>query len=260
MSYLSRWLIVGCAFMALATPHAWGQAPEGGRRGGPGMMMGGGMMGGGGTVGLLAMEAVQKELELVDDQKQKLKALAEEARKEMGELFGGMRDLSPEDRQAKFAELRPKMEAKGEELSKKANEILLPHQQARLKELRVQRLGPAALGDPKIQEELKITEEQKGKLQKIREKVDELRRNAMPKGTNFRDMSEDDRAKLRERFEGVRKAGEDAVKEAMGVLTSEQSAAFEKMQGKKFEFPPQQGRGPGGRGPGGPGGERRPNN
>ena len=218
------------------------------------MSMGG--AGGGPTLleaagGLLRSEEVQKEIELLDDQKAKLKAMGDELREEMQKQGEKLRDLSQEERGAKFAELRKEYAAK---VTTKLNEVLLPHQMERVKELAVQRLGLMALGDPEVQEKLKITDEQKEKMKAVRESMMTSAREMFGNRESLRDMDEDARRKrmeeMREKFGKLRSEVEG---KALDILTSEQKGALEKMKGKKFEFP--EGAGFGGRrgpGPGGP--------
>jgi hypothetical protein len=72
---------------------------------------------------------------------------------------------------------------------------------------------------------------------------------------NVRDMSEDERAGLRDKMTQLR---EDSEKALMAVLNDEQKAKLKDIMGQPFDMPrPEFGRGgPGG--PGGPGGNRGP--
>lgn len=227
--------------IAMAQPEG-GNRP-GGRRGFGGPMMGGGM--GDPSLRLLRSEEVQKELELIDDQKQKLREIADEMGQQMRQMFSSMADLSPEQRQAKFAENRDKMQAATESARKKVDEILLPHQSDRLRQLSLQMQGSSALMDPKVQEELKITDEQKQKLQASREKFEAKMRDMMPqRGPDQQrpERSDAERESRRNQFEQLRKSASD---ELTAVLTPAQREQLENMKGKKFDFPAMPG-------PGGP--------
>jgi hypothetical protein len=97
------WAIVAIAVLSMSSV-AFAQRG----RGGPGG--GGGLFGGGQTNGLdlLGDENVRKELDLVDDQIAKLQEVGGKMRDEMraafeGFDFQGLRDLSEEERNAKFA-------------------------------------------------------------------------------------------------------------------------------------------------------------
>lgn len=209
-----------------------GRPPFGG--GGPGGEMGA-------VFFLIQDENVRKDLELVEDQVTKLREIGRKSFEGMREMFSGFRDLSEEEREKKMTEIREKMQKRTEEIQKEMNEVLLPHQRERLKQITLQsrlRRGNTsdALASETITKELGITDEQKEKLKAAQEEAEK---------------------ELREKTEKLRQELKDKV---LKVLTAEQRAKFEKMIGEKIEFSDNGfGRGgPGGRGPGGPGGGNRP--
>ena len=166
---------------------------------------------------LLRMPQVQEELDLSDEQKAKLKEIEEGVRKQTREQWSGLRDLSPEQRQAKYAELRQKMAERVEKTRKKVEAVLLPHQQKRLQQIGIQlrmrwRGLSGIAGDAKIAKQLDLTAEQKEKLQKIaaetRKKLQDLPREIMEEGRQ----------------------------NAMDVLTPQQKRKLEEAIGEKFEL------------------------
>jgi Spy/CpxP family protein refolding chaperone len=222
-------------------------AQQGPGRGGPR----GGGFNRGDPVRLLALPEVQKELELVDDQKAQLKILGDELSQKLRKEYTGLRDIPQAQRTAKFAEIQAKLKPLNDEALKKVQEILLPNQWDRLNEISIQVRGAEALGDEKVQKELGLSDDQKSKLTKIRDKArsDITALFQAPRDGN---LDEDARrarfAEAREKVQGMIKAASD---DAMNVLTAEQRDKFEKMKGAKIEIQfPQRGRG----GPGGPGG------
>lgn len=259
MSRSLRFAAFGLALVmiaALASSVHSAQAP-GGRRPmafGPGGFGGFGGMGGmaqspsamWGT--LLRSEKVQKELELVDDQKAKLKEIGDKATARMREAFSGggdFRNLTDEQRRERFAEMQKKAQAMAEETKKAISDVLLPHQLERLDQIALQMLGVRALEDKEVQQELGLTEDQKQQMQKAREQMAEKMRAMFAPGA---DRPENPR----ERIESLRKETEQSV---LAVLTAGQKEKFEKMKGPKFDlgfaelFPRMPGRKPGG-GPG----------
>jgi len=155
---------------------AWGQPGPGGPPnrpgggpGGPGMPFGGPFMGGmlWSPYPLLAADSVAKELELTDDQKAKIKAINERAMADMGAAFEELRDLEPQERQKKMADLRGTMEKQRKETNKAIEGVLLDHQLKRLKEIFIQVRGEQALRDPEVQEALGLTQDQKNKIRSI---------------------------------------------------------------------------------------------
>lgn len=250
-----RKLFIGCALMAallIVASSAQAQRPGGGRGGfgrGPG---GPGGPGGGSPLNLLGVEAIQKELELSEDQIAKFKEIGEGMRSQMQEMFSGLRDLPQEERRAKFEELRGKMESVRKELEGKIDGVLLAHQKERLQQINLQIRGIGALSDEKVAKELGISDEQKEKIAAAREESQTKMREQMRE--LFQNRGQDtDRDAIREKMQALRSDSDKAV---LAVLSSEQQAKFEKMKGPKFEIDMRQlfqGRGGPGRGqrPGG---------
>lgn len=220
---------------ALASP-ALAQ-PGGGRD----RMMGFG--GGDNMIGLLLNPRVQEELELVDDQVAELEGLRESMMERTRDLFSGMRDMDPEERETKMAEMREKMQEEMKSLEKEVEAVLLPHQMTRLKQISYQSSGQrrgagGSLSNERLLDELGVTEEQKKELE---EKAEEVR------------------AKLQEKY---RKMVADAEDEILGVLSESQRSKYKELIGEPFDtqsmfggFGGQGGRGGrGGQGEGGPGG------
>jgi Spy/CpxP family protein refolding chaperone len=244
-SRLGLCVVVVC-FGVLSAVSVFAQPPGGGGggfRGGPG-----GFFGGGGVLGLVTREEVQQELQLVDEQREKVETLVEDSqdqiREEMREMFSQMRDLSDDERRERFGEIRERMESMNEELEGKLKEVLLPHQYERLKQIdfqqRVQRGGAASLSSGELGEALNLTDEQREKLEQRAEEVRE------------------------EMQEKIRQLQTEAREKMLDVLTTEQRAKLNELMGDAFEMQDDGGRfgGRGGfrgdRGRGdGVGGERR---
>lgn len=190
--------------------------PPGGR--GRGMAMMGMMMS---HSALVRQEAVQAELGLSADQKTKLA----EALPDAGPGGGGnFREMSDEQRRDWMEQRR----ARQADEEKKIAAIVEPAQLGRLRQIRVQALGPAALLDETIGKEIGVTDEQRTKIQESMQAVREQGGGG-------------DRAEMR------RKAYESAVK----LLSTEQVAKLDSLRGPAFDVSKLQLRGPGGRGPGG---------
>lgn len=184
---------------------------------------------------LLNSPTVQKELDLIDDQQAEIKAANEKSRTAMRELFSGMRDLNEEQRRAKMEELGKKMQAQAEEMSATIKKTLLPAQLKRLREIAIQVAGTRALSDKDVQQELKLSADQTTKIKAVGEETQKKVRDLFGGG---------DRQDVRSKMQDLRK---DAEKKVMDVLSADQKAAFEKLQGKKVEIPTDEMRGPGGR-------------
>jgi Spy/CpxP family protein refolding chaperone len=240
-----RWVRVALLALVAAlamAPSAGAQEKQ--RRGGGGGGLGGrGMMVPGmDALALLNQEAVQKELKLSTDQTTKVHDSATEAMSEMREIFSGLQDLSPEERREKMQELRGDAEKKVKELRAKVDEVLDAAQKARLKQLVLQRRGVlGALEDPEVATALSLTDEQKKKLEELRPARGQGGRGA---GGGGGGGGGGDREQAVARFQAAQK---ERNEKALAILTAEQKAALEKLQGPKFDFPAV---GPGGRFPG----------
>jgi Spy/CpxP family protein refolding chaperone len=244
------------AGLLLAPALSFAQAPSGGRGG-----FGRGGFGGFGISGLLVMEEVQKEISLTDEQKAELTKINEAARPAAGaagfdrEAF---QKLTEEERTKRFEEMRKE----GEERAKKTEEaiktLLKPEQLTRLNELRVQREGTRAWSREDVQKELGLTAEQIAKIKSLNEGLGQGGFGGFG-GRPNPDQSEEEARKAREERDAKRASYE---KDMAAVLTADQTAAWTKMQGAKFEFPARGGfgGGTGGRGgrPGGATGNARP--
>jgi len=243
---------------ALVMAAAGAQPPGGGRRPGgrgPGGFMGGrggpGMMGGG-LVGLLGMEQVREELKVTETQQEKLRELGEKLREDMRGFFPdreSVQDLTQEERRERMQEamekFRKEAEKRAPEIEKQIAEILDKPQFKRLKQLEVQRQGIDALVRADIIQALGLTEDQQ---KEIKETIEGRNRKQEELGTQmrgmfeggFRDRSEEERAKIREKMEQLgekrRAIQSEAQKKAMGVLTDEQKAMMPNLMGERFEF------------------------
>jgi Spy/CpxP family protein refolding chaperone len=230
--------VVALAALAFAS-QVVAQPPQGGPPGPPPGGFGGpggpGGFGGGGILGLAMREEVQQELQLVDEQKDKVRDVVDGARDKMREEFRGvfeqMRDLSDEERQAKFQEVRKKAEAMNEDMEKELGTVLLPHQMERLKQIdlqsKIRQRGAAAVTGGDVAKALNLTDEQREKLEKRAVEVQEELQ------TKIRALQVEAREKM------------------LDVLTSDQQAQLKKLIGDQFDLKDQ-----GFGGPGGPGGFR----
>jgi len=212
------------------TSLAWAQ--PGGGRGGPGGF------GGGSLLDLARIEAVQKEIEAVDDQVKAIEKLSEEMRASRGEgQRPDFRNMSEADREKAMAEARARREKEAATANAKLAEVLLPLQIERLEQISLQMRGTAALADAKVAAKLSLTEDQKKKVEAAMTANREAMQQAFQGGG--RDQN---REQMRERFQQLRKDSDEKV---LAVLTAAQKAEFEKLKGPAFTMP----EGAGGRGP-----------
>ena len=228
-------LILGTALLMLTASIAQAQTPKGKRGQQPGGGRPGGGFGGGVTT-LLASPEVLKELNVSSEQKGLIEDMLKDLRPAggTGGAGGGNRqdfqNLSQEERQKRVDELRKQ----GEERAKKADDmvkvILEAKQVDRLNQLRLQTEGVGALSRAEVADKVGLTQEQKDKIAKIREA-------ARPDPGSFQrggNASQEDRQKAAQEFLARR---EKTNAEVLAVLTPTQKDTWDKMQGKKFDFP-----------------------
>jgi Spy/CpxP family protein refolding chaperone len=242
---------------------------------------------------LLRIDAVKKELELLDDQVAAIQKLEEEMRASRpqrgqgnrgqgnrgqrnrggaggaprrpaaqdgtslqfapGQYFvqqPGQRQGRPElteEQRARIEEFRKQAAERQKKENEKLAEILLPHQMKRLNEIYIQQLGIAALQNEEIAGKLKITDDQKKKMEEV------TTANRQEMGAQMRELFQGGGDQIREKITAMRKKADEKV---LAVLTGAQKKEFEDMKGKPFEMPQGALRGPGRGGPGG--GNRRP--
>ncbi|HTQ39153.1 MAG TPA: hypothetical protein VMJ32_08990 [Pirellulales bacterium] len=233
-------ILLAAALLVPSVATVRGQGPGGGRGfGGMGMMGGGGM--GMDPSFLLMSPAVQKELELSDDQKEAVQKYGDDLRASGRDFFQQMQGLSQD-------EMQKKMQERAKENRKKIADILLPLQMSRLDEISIQVAGAGALNRDDVAEKLGLTDDQKNKIKDL---ADDTRQKIMDLFSNGPPQDDQERQDMQKRMADIRSQQTD---KAMAVLTDEQKTKLEDLKGKKFDTSSLQfGRGPG-RGPGGPGG------
>lgn len=226
------WML-GILAVVLTGPAMAQPGRGGGGQGGFGFQ-GGGFGGGGGFTALLGNEDVQKELQLLDDQRSKIEQIQMAMGAEMRDLFqpGGDRDAMRE----KMVELGKKTE---EEISK----VLDADQLKRVKEIEFQQqinrgMGGLASG--------LLSEQVVGELGLSKEQVDQLTEAQKAADEEFRKKQAELRAA--------------ALDKLIATLSPEQQTKFKEKYGKPFEMRMRFGGGAGGpgggRGAGGGGGGR----
>jgi Spy/CpxP family protein refolding chaperone len=213
---------------------------------------------------LLRAEQVQTELGLSDDQKSKINTIVDESRQQSRELFtgGNFRDLTEEQRRARFTELREKGQKIAEETNQKLGAVLSEAQSKRIDEITLQAQGARALTTDDVAKKLALTDEQTQKIRDVLQAESETRRELFSAGGG-RDLSREERekafAETRTKMEELRKETEKAVQD---VLTDSQKQQLAEMKGKEFNLDRSAlfqgfGRGFGGGRPGGDGERRR---
>jgi Spy/CpxP family protein refolding chaperone len=159
------------------------EAQREGRRGGGRGFGGRGGFGPISAVQLADAEEVQAALKLTEDQITKVDEINDQLRDDRRELFqgGGGGD---------FRAMREEMEKLNTEASAKLAEVLDAGQQKRLMGIQIQVNGAEMLLDAAVAKELNVTEDQKAKLEEVR---DENRQAMMDAREEFQDLEREER-------------------------------------------------------------------
>jgi hypothetical protein len=120
------------------------------------------------------------------------------------------------------------------DVKKKLAEILNPRQLQRLKEIRLQVEGPAAISNYEVAAALDLTRDQRAKLETIQNKLASQMTEVIQelKGLTA-DEREAAKPEIKERLQYLR---EEFSRKALKVLNPEQLKKFEQMQGKKLKL------------------------
>jgi Spy/CpxP family protein refolding chaperone len=199
-------LMAVAVVLAVATSPALAQ--RGQRQG-----FGGGF--GASPVMLLGQKSVQDELKLTEEQVKKVTQLAE------GQRGGGRGDFANLSRE----EIQKRMQERAQASQKAINEILKPEQSKRLNQITLQQRGATALSDAQVAEQLKLTAEQKQKVQAIQEDAQTAMRELFQGGGGNRE-------ELQKKMQDFRNSNNEKL---MKVLTEEQKTKWKEMQGEPFK-------------------------
>jgi len=120
---------------------------------------------------LLRMDPVQDELKVSDEQKQKIKDFGEKFEKESQQAWAGLREVPPEERQAKIADIQEAAAKRMEVYRRNLEGVLTPQQTEQLKKISFEMTVGPALANPQLLEQIGASEEQKKKLDQIRSEL-----------------------------------------------------------------------------------------
>jgi Spy/CpxP family protein refolding chaperone len=210
----------------------------------------GGRGGFGGPDALALNPSVQKELNLSEDQIQKIKDVTQSIRDKHKDESDAVRNLQGDERREKNQELRKKI---SDETNQALAGILKPEQSKRLKEITLQQRSAQAFNDPEVQKGLNLTDDQKDKIKTINEDAAKDMRELFPQGgrqgAGGGGGGVVDPAVFKERMTKMAAIRKETMDKVTSVLTEDQKKTWKEMTGQPFEVKyeaPQGGR----RGPG----------
>ena len=231
-----RWVAV--VTILLSASVAFAQRPGGAQGGRPG---GGGFGGGQSSpLMLVANEAVQKELNLSDEQAGDVKTLGDELREEMRSAFtGGFggQDQSDEERAKAREKMVESIKKVNEKFQPKLDEILQAAQRDRLKQIQLQNSGAQIYQNAEVVAALKLSNDQQDKLAAVSKEFADKEREQFPRGGpggagggGGERPNPEETQKKRTELNTARD------KQLTDVLTADQKAALEKLKGKAFDI------------------------
>lgn len=197
----------------------------------PGRSGFGGFFGGRGRL-LVDLPEVRNELGVNEQQADLLDALQEdlaEQRRVIREANEGPRSADETLRRLQFEARLEKLAAFDRRSEALLSVVLEPSQANRLSELYLQRDGIRAFERPEVATKLELSDEQKQRLEKLRETLVENRQRQSTPEQQQRELKEQEQAALRE------------------LLNEGQQTLWQQLLGKPFEFPATSWRGPRGR-------------
>lgn len=170
---------------------------------------------------LLRKPMVQEELELVDDQIEKIKKIDEDMRTSMREMVKSGRQkfsgMSNDERREAWSAIKDRIKVHYVQFMPEVDKVLLPNQVQRLAEIKMQttihRTGglTSETGSEAVKDQLNITDEQ---LEAMKEKAIEVRKTLEAKYLKLRTEAE---------------------AEVLSVLDDEQRAKYNEMMGNTFD-------------------------
>ena len=207
-------LTIGLALLA-ASP-ALAQPP-----GGPGGGFGG-MRQAPGAARLLAVDKVQEELKLTDDQKAEVKKATDQASEKYKDDIDKARTAMDRD---KMTELR---KAENADVEKAVAAVLKPEQAKRLTQIEVQAAGLDAFSRDDVQAALKLTDAQKKDVKGVE---DDMQKDA----AEVMKDAQGDRTKMAAAFKKIQDLRLESVEQVVKGLTDDQKKTWKDLNGDKFD-------------------------
>jgi serine/threonine protein kinase len=170
---------------------------------------------------LVKEAAVQDDLELTAEQRERIGRLEQRWSAQMKEHFNSQWSLPPKKREQKFVAL---LKANEKDLA----EILSPSKRARLHQIDLQLKGTAAFREPEVVKALALTAAQKEQVHKIEDDMFK----EMFKDKERGGRSATDSADRRER---IGRIGRTAVERIKALLTPEQLGRWRELTGEPFQ-------------------------
>jgi Spy/CpxP family protein refolding chaperone len=184
---------------------------------------------------ILSNEALQEEVKITSEQKDKFKPVAEKQtalNKKTAEMFqGGAKGKGKGGfDKDKMTEMQKEREAVTEEAKKVVDTTLTTEQKTRLKQIGVQAMNVRAFTNEEVVTALKLTDEQKDKIKGISEEYNKDAAELRP-----RFGQQQDAEKAAENQKKLTRLQRETVNKAVDSLTAEQKSEWTKIVGEPFD-------------------------
>jgi hypothetical protein len=180
---------------------------------------------------LIQSEQVKTELNITDDQIAQLKTLEEELRATLKQKTSGidMKELQKDDAKIKalYADIDKDIQASRE----KVGQILKPEQIQRLRGISLQLFGFGVLTLADVEQDLKITPEQKAEMDTLREELFKNMKASWEIPTGTAEEKQKIIANNRKKMDQI---VQENNSKALALLTDEQKQTLETLKGEKF--------------------------
>jgi Spy/CpxP family protein refolding chaperone len=196
----------------------------------------GGTRSGSDPLQMLQLPQVKKELNLTDDQVNKIKQVETDFRSEISNAISkqNLKELDPKKNPEKVEELRKQLDTQIQKTRKELSSVLSTDQLKRFKEISLQVYGWGPLTQADFAEDLKLTQEQQTKLVALREDMNDKIKEAWTTPTSS-DAKEQSKT-ISENRTKIEKVITDINNQALDVLTADQKTALTKLKGKEFKL------------------------
>jgi Spy/CpxP family protein refolding chaperone len=171
-----------------------------------------------GGAGLLVHKIMRKELKITDEQAARLDKLRGDLNEEMHTMVAGLSGKERVEMILRITQIQHPV------LILEIGKILRPEQLARFEQIQLQLAGAYALARPDIEKTLKLTDEQKAKVQKIGETWSKATHDAIQKA----------RANGQRATEGIAGLRKEVEASILEMLTPDQKTQWKTMIGPPF--------------------------
>jgi hypothetical protein len=175
---------------------------------------------------LLANDGVKKEIKLTGEQDRQVQQIVKDAREK---YLPDIRKAQG-DRQKSVKLVLESTRETRERVHKALPDILKPDQLKRLNQIQIQVNGIASFKRQDVQEQLKLSDEQKEDIRKIGDGLKQALAELM------KDTSTMPLRKLPRTIPKIKQLKNEATDKAIEKLTSEQKKTWQEMTGEKFDF------------------------